>query len=377
MASGAGINAKGDLLTRTKDGRDLNALWADYQAVLDAYNTQRSALVGFLTYPQTVPVEEVPIVSTGGKFEKASQFGRPVSIRTNVSYYSMGFPFDWYDKAAVFTWQFLAGATAEQVDSVQNAVIEADNITLFNAVMKRVFDNTNQKANINQNAYNVYTFWNNDGVVPPPYRSNTFAGSHTHFFTTNGAALEATDLDDLIEKVTEHGYTKTLGYRIVVMINKAQSPSVRAFKSAAMNNGVVDATHGDWDFIPALGTNAMLLPQNQLLLGNQVGNDLQGFTVIGSYGDALIVEEDYIPAGYLFCFATGGVENLANPLGIRQHENPELQGMRLVKGPQPDYPIIDSYYIRGFGLGVRHRGAAAVLQVVTGTTYTPPTNFDA
>jgi hypothetical protein len=377
VASGAGINAKGDLLTRTKDGRDLNSLWADYQAVLEAYNAQRSALVGFLTYPQTEPVEEVPIVSTGGKFEKASQFGRPVGIRTGVGHYSMGFPFDWYDKAAEFTWQFLASATSQQVDSIQNAVIEADSITLFNAVMKTVFDPTNKSANINQNAYNVYTFWNNDGVVPPPYRSNTFAGTHTHFFTTNGATLEATDLDDLIEKVTEHGYTKTLGYRIVVMINKAQSPTIRAFKSAAMNGGVVDATHGDWDFIPSLGTNAMLLPQNQLLLGNQVGNTLEGFTVIGSYGDALVVEEDYIPAAYLLCFATGGIENLANPLGMRQHENPELQGMRLVKGPQPDYPLIDSYYIRGFGLGVRHRGAAAVLQVVVGTTYTAPTNFDA
>jgi hypothetical protein len=376
VASGAGINAKGDLLTKTKDGRDLNALWADYQAVLEAYNAQRSAIVGFLTYPQTSPIEEVPVITSGGKFEKASQFGRPVGIRSNVGHYAMGFPFDWYDKAAEFTWQFLAGATAQQVDSIQNAVIEADNLTLFNAVMKRVFSNVNTKADINQNPYNVYTFWNGDGTVPPAYRANTFAGTHTHFFTTNGTVLEAVDFDDLTDKVTEHGYTTTLGYRLVVMINRAQSPVVRSYRSASSNNGVTDATHGRWDFIPSLGTAAMLLPQNQLLLGAQVGNDLQGFTVIGSYGDVLIVEEDYIPAGYLFCFATGGIENLANPLGIRQHENPDLQGMRLVKGPTPDYPLIDSYYIRGFGLGVRHRGAAAVLQVVAGTTYTPPTNFD-
>lgn len=372
---GQGYNLHADVLTKTKDGRDLNALWADYQAVLADYNAQRQTLVDFLTYNETQPIKSVAVIGKGGDFEEASEMGVPKGIRPGVSYYDMGMPFKWYDLAARMTWQFLADATQQQVDAIQNAAIEADSRLVFNKVMKRVFDNTNNFATIEGNAYNTYAFWNADGTVPAPYRTSTFLGSHTHYTTTNGAALEATDLDDLIENVTEHGYTKTLGYRIVVMVNKAQTPIIRAFRSAASNNGTVDATHGDWDFIPSTGTNTSLLPRDVVLLGNQPAPTLNGLTVIGSYGDALIVQDDYIPPGYLFCFATGGPGALTNPIGFRQHANPSLQGMRLVAGVRPDYPLIESYYVRGFGVGILQRGAGAVLQVVTGTTYTAPTDY--
>lgn len=370
-----GYNASADVLTQTRDGRSLNQLWSDYQQVLSDYNTQRQNLVSFLTYNVTNPIETIAQPGQGGDFEEASEYGVPKGVRPEVGHLNMGFTFKWYDLAARFTWQFLADATQPQVDAIQNAAIEADSRLVFNKVMERTFSNANTYANINGNPYNVYAFYNGDGNAPPPYRTNTFQPTHNHYITTNGA-LEAQDLDDLIELVTEHGYTPQLGYRVVVMINKAEAPTVRAFRSAASNDGVVDATHGDWDFIPSQGTPAMYLQDRITLLGGpQVPNELQGLNVIGSYGDVLVVQDDYIPAGYLFCFATGGRENLSNPIGFRQHANPALQGMRLVKGPNPDYPLIDSYYVRGFGLGIRHRGAGAVLQVTTGTTYTPPTEY--
>jgi hypothetical protein len=289
----------------------------------------------------------------------------------------MGVPFDWFDLAARMTWMFLADATQQQVDAIQNAAIEADSMLVFRTIMTKLFDNTNSVATIAGNPYNSYAFWNADGNVPPPYRTSTFLGSHTHYTTTNGAVLEADDLDDLIDNVTEHGYTKALGYRIVVMINKAQAGVIRSFRSAASNAtpGLHDATHGDWDFIPAQGTASSLLPRDVVLQGQQVANSLNGLNVIGSYGDVLIVQDDYMPAGYLVCFATGGQAAVNNPIGFRQHANPSLQGMRLVAGPKQDYPLIESYYMRGFGVGILQRGAGAVMQVVTGTTYTPPTTY--
>lgn len=372
---GQGYNQHGDVLNQTKDGRDLNGLWADYQAVLAEYNAQRQTFVDFVSYRETRLIVEVPIIGSGGDFEESSEYGVPKGIRPGVSHYDMALPFKWYDAAARFTWQFLADATQQQVDAVQNAVIEADSRLVFNKTMRRLFDNTNTYAMIQGQPYNSYAFWNADGTVPPPYRTNTFLGTHNHYTTTNGATLEAQDLDDLIENVTEHGYTKTLGYRIVVMINKAQAPVIRSFRSAASNDGVADATHGDWDFIPAQGTAASLMPRDVVLQGGQPAPTLNGLTVIGSYGDALIVQDEYIPPGYLLCFATGGPASLQNPIGFREHANPALQGMRLVKGPNPDYPLIDSYYVRGFGVGTLQRGGAAIMQVVTGTTYTPPAEY--
>ena len=371
-----GYNAHADVLTRTADGRDLNQLWTDYQQMLAEYNSQRQTMVDFLVTPVTNPTEIIAQPGQGGEFEEASEYGVPKGIRASVDHYTMGFPFKWYDLAARFTWQFLADATTQQVDAIQAAAIEADSRLVFNSVMRRLFNNQNSYASINGQAYNVYAFYNGDGTTPPPYRTNTFTGSHTHYITTGTAVVEAQDLDDLIGLVTEHGYTPTQGYRVVVMVNKAEAQTIRAFRSAASNDGVRDATHGDWDFIPSQGTPAMYLEDRVTLLGGpQVSNNLNGLNVIGSYGDVLIVQDDYVPAGYLVCFATGGPQNLQNPIGMRQHPNAALQGMRLVKGPNPDYPLIDSYYVRGFGLGIRHRGAGAVLQVTTNETYSPPTTY--
>lgn len=382
-----GFQSHGDVITQTADGRDLNALWADYQAAIEQFNSDRADLIDFLTFDVTQPVEEVQVPGAGADFEEATEFGVPKSIRPNLQHFPVAYPFKWYDLATRYTWQFLSDATAAQVDANQNAALEADSRLVFNNVMKRIFDNTNDiggaKFAGNPNVYNVFTFYNGDGLrQPPPYQSNTFTTDHTHYITTGGTSagsefgLTAEDLDILIGLVTEHGYRRLLGYRIVVMINSQEEATIRQFRMRTATN--TGATFGDWDFIPAQGSlaNPILLQSNTVLLGQQPANSLGNLEVIGSYGDALIVRNDYIPPGYLFCFATGGRANLTNPVGMRQHTNPALQGMRLVKGPNPDYPLIDAYYVRGFGVGIRQFGAGAVLQVVTsGNTYTPPTNF--
>src|SRR5688572_992497 len=108
-----GYNSSADILTKTKDGRDLNALWAEYQAVITEWNSQRSSMVQFLTYPVVNIVEEVPVIGSGTDFELASEYGVPKAGRPTMSSYSVGFPFDWYDLATRFTWQFLADATQE------------------------------------------------------------------------------------------------------------------------------------------------------------------------------------------------------------------------------------------------------------------------
>ena len=109
--------------------------------------------------------------------------------------------------------------------------------------------------------------------------------------------------------------------------------------------------------------------------GTPMPGTVNGLTVVGRYGSWLIVEEDYIPVGYMVGFATGGELNATNPVGIREHQNASLRGLRLVKGREPDYPLIDSFYNRGFGTGVRHRGAGVVMQVTAAGAYTIPAAY--
>lgn len=368
-----GFHAAGDILVnKTADGQDLNQLWDDYQAALALWNAQRDPLVSFLTYRTTQLTEQMYDSGELGDFEPATEYGVPVGIRPGFTPTAIGYDFGWYDLAGRFTWKFLAKAPAAQVNAYTNMAFEADNRLVFREVMRTLFRNDRRTA---EEGHTVYPFYAGAvGDKPPTYRTTTFADQHNHYVTSGAATLAAdaagiADVNALLGLVGEHGYTPQNGYRVVLMVNKAQGDVIRAFRSEA-NGGPVGSLY---DFVPAQGTSPFLLPVNmQVVSGQQPPNSLNGLTVIGSYADALVVQDDYIPAGYMVCFATGGEESLNNPLGIREDANASLRGMKLVKGRDPDYPLIESYYTRGFGTGVRKRGAGAIMQISANATYTAP-----
>lgn len=373
-AGGAqGFNTEGDVIQETVDGVSLNGIWREFQQTLALQNADRNRLINFLSYGVTNPIETVPQFGSGAEFEVASEFGVPVGQRTEATYFQLGFPFEWYDTGARYTWKYLAEATAEQVESVHQAILEADNRLMFGEVMRTLFRNTNRTATINGNAYSVYTFYNNDGTVPPPYKSNTFTGTHSHFLTSGAATLttNGTDIDDMEDALTEHGYSRERGVQLVLMVNKQEADIIRNYRSIA-NGGTAL-----YDFIPSSNTPAFLLPTDLRPAPNQPQPppSIRGMKVIGSYGEFIVVEEGFIPAGYMVAFGTGGQDSLTNPIGIREHANTALRGLRLVKGRSADYPLQDSYYQRGFGCGVRQRGAAVIMQVTASATYTVPPTY--
>jgi hypothetical protein len=329
-------------------------------------------------------VETIPVVNQDAAFELASEYGEPVGYRPAPTYWQMGFRFAWYDLAARFTWQFLADAPSNQVDAIQNMAMEADSRLVTNEVLRTLFSNTNSDVAINKNPYKVYAFYNADNTIPPPYKGTTFAGSHTHYRGSNNASsavIDPQDLEQQIQDLEEHGYTVQNGYTMVTLVNKAEMNVIRTFRAGVTTNGVA----ATYDFIPsAAAGQTLLLPQQGVVLpaGSTPPSTLNGQTVMGAYGPTLIVQEDWMPAGYVVTFVTGGPENLRNPIGLREHARPELRGMRLVKGPNADYPLIDSFYMRGFGTGVRQRGQASITKITgttgnggAGVTYSAPTAF--
>lgn len=363
VAGGArGYNAAGDVLTQTADGRDLNDVWNEFQATIAIANERRQSLIDLLVFPVTNIIEDVPQFG-GGDFEEMSEYGVPQGIRPTTNVLSLGYTFKWFDLAARFTWQFLAEAAAAQVEAVHQSALEADNRLVFLQVMRTLFNPNNRLANIRGQNYNVYTFWNGDGNVPPQYKNYTFDGNHTHFRTTGAAAITSADLDEVVDDFKSHGYSTENGTTHFAMVNSVEANVIRSFRVA---NGA------RYDFIPAVGQPGLIVPNQEGLLGTQPAASFRGMNVIGQYGTLLIVEEDYIPAGYVAAFASGGEANLNNPIGFREHANAGLRGLRLVKGRDNDYPLIDSYYARGFGTGVRQRGAAMILQVSANATYTAP-----
>lgn len=381
-----GFNENADVVMQTIDGIDTNELWNAYRAAVNLRNAERQPLIDFLSYNVTNAVEGIATADSDARFERASEYGVPRSYRPRGEFSFLGFDFHWYDLGNRFTWEFLADATQSQVDSVADQALEADNILQFQMIMWTLFNNVNRTTQITRKPYTVYTFWNGtDGEVPPPYRTNTFPSSHNHYLVSGAATVDPGawasgtpgDLDDMYTALAEHGYKRSNGYDLVLMVNPQEGDVIRTFRSV-LNGGT-----SKWDFIPSLGTPAFLIPRDYVLpegINRPPATLNNGMTVIGTYGEFTIVEEDYIPPFYMMAFATGGQESVANPVGIREHANTQLRGLRIVKGRDPDYPLQEAYFQRGFGTGIRHRGAGVIMEVRDDTAdpgaYRIPTEYN-
>ena len=364
-----GYNAHADLVRRTADGRDLRELFTELQSVADIANESQQRFVDLFTYPVTSPVTSVlQTIGSGPEFEDASEYGVPVGSRSEQDTLNMGAPFKWYDHAWRSTWQYLADADEAEITAHTASIVRADADHVFRKVMGAVFRDTNRKVKDpkTNSVYDVLAFANGDGWTPTPFEGNTFAESHTHYRTTGAAQVTSGDLDEIIADFKSHGHAAENGSQIVLFVNAAEGDTVAGFRVA---NGA------KYDFIPSAGQSFFATDGD--LVGQQAAATFAGFPVKGSYDEAIVIESTRIPAGYLTALASGGRLAPTNPIMFRQHANASLQGLRLVPGPSADYPLQSSYWVRGFGTGVRHRLAGMVMQVTANATYTPPALYAA
>lgn len=360
-----GFNERADILTQAADGSDLNEIWAEIQKTLSIWNQQRTSLVSKLTYNVTETIEHVGIPGQTD-FEEASEYGQPRGA-SGYTYVNRGYDFKFYDLAMRFTWMFIAEASGDQLRNLNNQALEADNRLFFNKVYKTVFNPTNLQGIADRNIpTTVVKFYNGDGEVPPVYKNNTFTGSHSHYATTQSLATSATltsaSVDAVETDFKKHGYTpQQSGTRLILTVNPQEGAIIRGWKTAS---------GAKYDFIPSANYGGgVYLPFNGGIIARPEGvvdNE------IGTYGPFHIVEEEYNPPGYLAFFASGGDFSINNPIGIREHTNPAYRGLTHIPGTRSDYPLIDSFYRRGFGTGVRQRGAGYLVQVTSSATYTVP-----
>lgn len=268
-----GYSTSGDILTRTRDGQDLNVIWQQYSDALSEFNATRTPFIDLLSFPVTQVIEE--IVQPGQeRFEEATEFGIPQAIRPAPTPSARAYPFKWWDIRQAYTFQFLAGgpgqaegASTAQIDAVMDHVMEADNFLQFDQVMKSLFNNASRNVLIDGTSYNVPALYNGDGQYIPPWKGQTFdPNTHTHYTFTGGASQTAFDPDDIVELaglVEEHGYTRAQGYNILFLMNPADANAgpARYRRGEDFDNGTITAVESLYDFIPSGGQNlAVQLP---------------------------------------------------------------------------------------------------------------------
>jgi hypothetical protein len=232
-------------------------MWRMFAEQVNALNNQRTPLIRFLTFPATEPVETV-VAPANEQFEEATEFGVPKGIRTGrVAPLRYGYDFRWFDLATRYTWKSLLDATPQYLQSIQDAVLTADIQNQLLYVFRAVFNSANRTAILEGEAspINVYPFYNADGFVPPPYRTNTFNGTHTHYLTTahpaGGAGPDSADIESIVTHLSHHGFRMDQGYRLVLMCNPQEAAIISTFKRGtdSQPDGTAIALPR-WDFIP-------------------------------------------------------------------------------------------------------------------------------
>jgi len=365
-----GFHVQSDVLYTLADGTPINELFMEFSETLTQYNASRDTLFDLLTYPVNKVYDRV--VTPGGThyLEPESEFGQPRGLRAATVPRYVGFDFTWYDSALRYTWRFLKEADRSQVEADHNEELEADRRTLFRKLLQTVLTKENggtvqAKSNVGFAPITVYRFFNNDGWVPDSYKQNTFVGTHQHYLTTGAALVGPEDLEAMEDHLRHHGHELAT---FILIVPRTESITIQSFKK-----GTASARY---DFIPAQGLLPWFFPQGGVLVGQVPATPPQAVArhggFVGTYGKWYVLEEDWMPAGYMFGFASGGERALANPIAWREHENAALRGFMLIEGPRADYPLIDSFYNRGFGSGVRVRSAGVAMQTTVSATYTTP-----
>lgn len=360
-----GYNDEGGVLVNVSgDGVDLNVIWREMQAAIRAWNDERGAIVNLLSYPTVSSADAVPQATSDESFELASEYGEPESLRAPSSHLLLGYTFEDYDKASRFTWRFLRDATAEQIRAVANLAMSADQKLVQGTILERLFDN---KPDQNEWGHTCFSLYNGDSQVPPAYLGKRFSGNHQHYLVSGSATIDSGDLETVTKAVTEHGYNSDSGAQLIAFVNPEQMDVISGFRAGVENSAGILARH---DFIPSAGAPAYLQPEN--LVGQVAPESFNGLKITGSYGQLWFVSSDFVPEDYFAIASTFGPNHPNNVIGVRQHPNPAYQGLRQIPGQRPGYPLTDSFFQRSFGVGTRHRGGAAVMQIKASGTYDVP-----
>lgn len=353
-----GYNETADIPFHTVDGYDLSDLYDEFNETIRILNSQRNPLIDRLTFEVTRPVERIQQLA-GDEFEEADEYGQPKRVRLGP-FWDLGFDLKYFDLGISYTYRFLGEATAAQVRALNNQALEADGRLIFKTVLERVFRNVIDTADLRGGtAVNVHPFYNGSfAVAPPGWKTYAHTTSHDHYLVSGGATVDAGDLNAMEAHIHHHGYTQ--GATLILLANRQEINTIATFTRAG---------GARWDFIPKAGIS---------FLGSMVGGqptNPSGLSVYpgfqGQYGNINIIEEDYVPAGYMVLFASGGLRADRNPIGLRQHDNESLRGLKLIPRHM-HYPLVDSFYHHPLGAGVRHPGAGVIMQVKASGNYEIP-----
>jgi hypothetical protein len=181
-------------------------------------------------------------------------------------------------------------------------------------------------------------------TAPPNFRQRSFPSDHNHYLTSKTATdLAVEDFTAVKETIRHHGHNGALAGFL-------NANGVRVLEElAAFDNGSIIRS-------PISDQTAVL-----------------GFNDIFTIWGITFHSTEVVPDGYVLVVETNPSDETGRPLVLFEPDN--IKGLNMYPGPNPNYPLIESYWDRWMGVKVFQRGAGVALQYSTpsvATVYDDP-----
>jgi hypothetical protein len=324
-----GITHSGDVLvSRLRDGTDLNEVWDEISEVIAEFNKTRLSIVSLLSYPTTNSAEAVSQNLTLPSFEEASEYGVPKSISPPMEVLLCGMDFRDWDLRWEATWKFLREADKRAVTGIVNTALAADNQLLTGKILRRILDPAEGR---NEYGHRVFSLYNGtDGITPPAHLGLEFPTNTTHFISSGNAVLDSLDIEDSVRMIRDKGYGVGDNSHLIIFANPAQSAQIQQWRANVESRP--GGPKSVWDFIPS--KNSFPYLSDSQIVGETAPTDYNGLEILGSLGPCWLSESHFIPPNYVLVAATSGPGSPNNVCGMREHILPDYQNLRLIPGNQ-------------------------------------------
>lgn len=300
----------------TYDDIDTRMLYKEFQDGVSLYNEVELGLVNqFVRKTTKESVREwqrnMEFVTASEGYLEGWQKLRAMEIAVPCEDFELGF---------AFTKKAILNSTSSELKESQAEALKAD----ARLQMKRFFyvaltpgSGTTSKGwwDANMAAAGVRG--------PPNWKGNTFNTSHNHYDFTGAVDMTLSVLTGLKKEIREHGYAGPL-FTFMHSDQVEECEDMAGWTTAMTPNTIVETVA------------------------------TKGFDVIKQFQGHTLIQDDWIPAGYLLT-----IEGRVKPITMREPLSPAARGLKLWQGPYEEYPLLESYYARSFDMAVVHRGAGA------------------
>lgn len=318
------------------------------------YIEERQLIESILVEEETTERTERYALPSSGTMQEMGEGDRPGATKTG-GFVEVAYDFRLYGDQTAWTRVALATMSAGDAEKARIAKELANANTRRIMMLRHIFNNANESVSDRKGTLVIRRLANGDTqpdgtpTLYPPRQGELEMAEENHYLVSGYAAADISDTNNPTETIAGHLKHHFANNKLVVFINAAQTPKVKALTNFTERTaeGVI------------LGANSDQVDESYL---ENLPGDFLGVI------DGVIVQEwSAIPAGYMFG------QNLlaAPPLKRRVHEAEEMRGFRLV-AMQSEYPLLEAYWQDGFGYGVANRLNGVVLQLKASGTYEVP-----